>query len=78
MKAKFVGRTSCGFITNKIYNIDFKPMRCRSSSNLGFFGRKSSFKSYKVLVYDTEFPRRCCPYSSLDSFCENWVLLYES
>lgn len=61
IKARFIGKTSCGFVTNHIYNIHTKivPMRKYESC---------------IVVYDNN-SSALCPYSRMETFLDNWEIL---
>lgn len=70
MRARFIGRSSMGFETGKIYNIktDCKIV----AKNRGKFGFSDPFPC--LCVYDI-YSDAWCPYSRLETFLKNWELL---
>ena len=65
MKAIFIGKTSRGFKTGKMYDIKTK---CEVVKVRGK-------EQCCLCVYDTS-TFTWCPYSNLEKFLENWFLLY--
>lgn len=56
----FTGKTSCGFMANRAY--DIKTKLCVRDGKAC------------ILVHDTR-SKAFCPYNSLESFLNNWVLV---
>lgn len=67
MKAKFVGKTSMGFISNGIYDISIKIQNVRKGK--GIFCKIMEY----VCVYDNN-STAWCPYSSLPTLLKNWEI----
>ncbi len=66
MKAKFVGKSSMGFVTGKIYNIRSKIQMVRSGGLI--FGENIMC----ICIYDNN-SNAWCPYESLEAVMNNWV-----
>lgn len=68
MKAKFIGKSSMGFKTGKIYNIrsELKPI---IKTNMAY-----NKKMTCVCVYDTN-SSAWCSYQTLEAFLNNWEVL---
>lgn len=65
MRAKFIGKSSCGFISGKEYDLYTK---CMGMTYYGIHG-------YFLCIYDSKNPNNWCPYTNLEKFLENWRLL---
>lgn len=59
LKAKFIGKDSCGFKHNEIYEIDtvFDPY------------------NGKIMLWVKYNGKLKCPYESLNSFIKNWEII---
>lgn len=65
IKAKFKGKSSCGFVTGQIYNIESDV--CILKNALGYRGT--------INIYDSKDRSRWCPYSSLEAALMNWEMI---
>ena len=69
MIAKFIGKTSMGFIHGRTYTIksDIKPIWIGGKQ----FGRHMPC----ICIYDIN-SREWCPYDSLEAFLRNWEIIH--
>ena len=67
VRAKFIGKNFNGFISGSIYNI---RTDCKLVTGHGITEPTSC-----LCVYDLENPNRWCPYSRLETFLKNWVII---
>lgn len=65
IKAKFKGKTSCGFVTGQTYHIVSEAVILKNA--LGYSGT--------IAIYDSKDRSRWCPYSSLEAVLMNWELI---
>ena len=68
MLAKFIGKTSMGFISGKTYDIKFDIQKIRKGGSV--FGTDIMC----ICIYDTN-SRAWCPYQSWASVERNWMVL---
>lgn len=66
IKAKFIGKSGCGFITGKEYEIKTAISKVVKNRVL--------LDGEYLCVYDTK-SSAMCPYSRLETFLENWEIL---
>lgn len=74
MIAKFVGKTSMGFVTGKEYNIhtECKLVNKHIGGRFPFCEDK---KMCCLCVFDNCNSEHWCPYSSLEAFLQNWRII---
>lgn len=64
MKMRFVGKTSCGFISNRIYDVEIRSGLVRTNGKI----------KECVIITDKNGGGRC-PYESLNGINANWKLV---
>lgn len=63
MKAKFIGKTSMGFVTCKMYNIESKIQIVNNIPCICIYDKNSN---------------TWCPYQSLEAVMKNWIIFRDA
>lgn len=73
MKARFIGKSSCGFEHNREYEITTEVgfVVNKKSMNINLFQYKK--RGYYIIVY-TKDRRLFCPYTNVEAFLRNWIV----
>lgn len=66
MKGKFIGKTSMGFVTGKMYDVESRIQIVRRGGVV--FGENVAC----ICIYD-KYSDAWCPYQTLEAVIDNWM-----